>query len=78
MLSKTTSGAAPPARLLVDEQERQRILALATDFPSVWHNPQTPQRERKRMLALLIEDVTLTNSVRSPSPSGSEAAPLKH
>jgi DNA invertase Pin-like site-specific DNA recombinase len=46
-------------RLIVDEQERQRILALATDFPAVWRDPQTPQRERKRMLALLIEDVTL-------------------
>ncbi len=46
-------------RLIVDEQERQRILALATDFPAVWRDPNTPQRERKRMLALLIEDVTL-------------------
>jgi hypothetical protein len=25
----------------------------------VWNDPKTPQRERKRMLALLIEDVTL-------------------
>jgi DNA invertase Pin-like site-specific DNA recombinase len=46
-------------RLVVDQQERQRILALATDFPAVWRDPKTPQRERKRMLALLIEDVTL-------------------
>lgn len=46
-------------RLIVDEQERERILALATDFPTVWRDPNTPQRERKRMLALLIEDVTL-------------------
>jgi DNA invertase Pin-like site-specific DNA recombinase len=46
-------------RLSIDEAERQRILALAADFPSVWRDPKTPQRERKRMLALLIEDVTL-------------------
>jgi DNA invertase Pin-like site-specific DNA recombinase len=46
-------------RLSVDEGERRRILALAADFPSVWRDPKTPQRERKRMLALLIEDVTL-------------------
>jgi len=46
-------------RLVVDEQERQRILALAMDFPAVWRDPNTPHRERKRMLALLIEDVTL-------------------
>ena len=45
--------------LVVDDVERQRILALATDFPAIWNNPQTPQRERKRMLGLLIEDVTL-------------------
>jgi DNA invertase Pin-like site-specific DNA recombinase len=46
-------------RLVVDADERQRILALAADFPAVWHDAKTPQRERKRMLALLIEDVTL-------------------
>ena len=46
-------------QLTVDAPARQRILALATDFPAVWRDPNTPQRERKRMLALLIEDVTL-------------------
>jgi len=46
-------------RLAVDEDERQRIFALATDFPAVWRDPNTPHRERKRMLALLVEDVTL-------------------
>ena len=39
---------------------RQRILALATDFPRLWNDPATPDRERKRMARLLIEDVTLT------------------
>ena len=46
-------------RVAVDDNEQQRILALATDFPAVWRDADTPQRERKRMLALLIEDVTL-------------------
>jgi DNA invertase Pin-like site-specific DNA recombinase len=46
-------------RLTVDEAARQRVLSLATDFPAVWNDPNTPPRERKRMLALLIEDVTL-------------------
>jgi len=45
--------------LAVDAQERQRVLSLATDFPAVWADPNTPARERKRMLGLLIEDVTL-------------------
>jgi len=44
---------------LLDEQRRQQILALATDFPRLWHDPQTSPRERKRMVRLLLEDVTL-------------------
>ena len=46
-------------RSLVDPAERARILALATDFPRLWADPATPQRERKRMVRLLVEDVTL-------------------
>ncbi len=44
---------------VLDEQQRARILALSTDLPKLWHNPATPDRERKRMVRLLIEDVTL-------------------
>jgi len=40
-------------------ERRAAILALATDFPRLWADPATPQRERKRMVRLLIEDVTL-------------------
>src|SRR5258705_5342986 len=42
---------------LLDEAARARILSLAQDFPRVWNDPRTESRERKRMLALLIEDV---------------------
>jgi hypothetical protein len=47
------------ADTLLDEEKRQRVLALATDFPRLWRDPDTPARERKRMARLLIEDVTL-------------------
>lgn len=43
----------------VDEEQRSRVLALATDFPRLWNDPRTPDRERKRMARLLIDDVTL-------------------
>lgn len=46
-------------RMLVDEEERGRILALATDFPRLWQDPRTSDRDRKRMVRLIIEDVTL-------------------
>lgn len=39
---------------------RERIRTLVSDLPRVWNDPRTPMRDRKRMLRLLIEDVTLT------------------
>jgi DNA invertase Pin-like site-specific DNA recombinase len=47
---------------LLSEGARARILALAKDFPRVWNDPRTESRERKRMLGLLVEDVTLLKS----------------
>ena len=55
---------AEPGRGL-DDGQRKRILALASDFPRLWNDPKTPHRERKRMARLLIEDVTLTRATRS-------------
>ncbi len=54
--------AAPPTpdSLIVNEEERARILALAQDVPLVWHAPTTTAAERKQLLRLLIHDVTLT------------------
>jgi hypothetical protein len=46
-------------RTEVDDEQRQRILALATDFPRLWQAAGTPHRDRKRMVRLLVEDVTL-------------------
>ena len=46
-------------RVAVDEQQRSRIAALASDFPRLWQDPDTPDRERKRMVRLLLADVTL-------------------
>ena len=52
---------ATDGRELNDEQ-RQKILDLATDFPRLWNDPETPHRERKRMVRLLIEDVTISSN----------------
>lgn len=52
---------AQKQRLLIDSQTRQQLLSLATDFPRIWGDPAVDPRERKRILRLLIEDVTLVN-----------------
>jgi DNA invertase Pin-like site-specific DNA recombinase len=44
----------------LDEQQRGKIRAIAVDLPRLWNDPGTPMRERKRLIRLLITDVTLT------------------
>jgi DNA invertase Pin-like site-specific DNA recombinase len=44
---------------VLDDQTKARILGLTTDFMKLWNDPNTPVREKKRMVRLLIEDVTL-------------------
>jgi hypothetical protein len=43
----------------LDSEQHCKILALATDFPRLWNDPATSQRDRKRAVRLLVEDVTL-------------------
>jgi len=56
-------NAAAAAAALTD-RDKARIRALAGDFPALWSDPATPQRERKRMARLLIDDVTMTKTDR--------------
>ena len=46
-------------RIVIDDATRERLVAMTTDFKGLWSAPSTPNRERKRMLAYVIEDATL-------------------
>lgn len=46
-------------QLVLDDALRERLMAMTTDFQRLWTDPGTPNRERKRLLAHIIEDVTL-------------------
>lgn len=46
-------------RQLLDDQSQALIRSLVTNFPKLWNDPHTSHRDRKRMVQLLIEDVTL-------------------
>ena len=60
---KTTTNTPPPQRTpQLTDQHKTRIRQLAADFPKLWSDPSTPQRERKRIARLLIEDVTLNKT----------------
>jgi DNA invertase Pin-like site-specific DNA recombinase len=46
-------------QLVLDDALRERLMTMTTDFQKLWAAPGTPNRERKRLLACIIEDVTL-------------------
>ena len=56
--------ASAAAAAALTEERKAKIRSLATDFPALWSNPDTPQRERKRMVRLLVDDVTLHKTDR--------------
>jgi DNA invertase Pin-like site-specific DNA recombinase len=39
--------------------DRTALKALAADLPGLWHDPDTKDRDRKRLLRTLVSDVTL-------------------
>jgi hypothetical protein len=45
--------------LMLSDQHKMEIEALSKDFPRLWNDPQTPARERKRLVRLIVESVTL-------------------
>ncbi len=51
---RAAQGAAP-----LDQATQARVRALAADLPALWRDPSTPMRERKRLIRLLVTDVTL-------------------
>ena len=56
--------ASAAATATLTDELKDRIRALATDFPALWSNPHTQQRDRKRMVRLLVDDVTLHKTDR--------------
>ncbi len=45
--------------MALGEEKRSEIMSIAADFPRLWGDPNIPDRERKRMVRLILEDVTL-------------------
>jgi len=46
-------------QLFLDDAIRERLMTMTMDFQKLWTDPGTPNRERKRLLAHIIEDATL-------------------
>jgi excisionase family DNA binding protein len=57
-LARQATEPPPPARADIE--------ALARDLPRLWDAPSTSHRDRKRLLRVLINDVTLTSQPDEP------------
>jgi hypothetical protein len=45
--------------VVVTAENRDRILALAKDLPRLWKSPTTEAKDRKRILRLIVKDITV-------------------
>lgn len=45
--------------LELTQEQKTQLLALAQDLPQLWKSPATSAQDRKRMLRLLIKDITV-------------------
>jgi hypothetical protein len=46
-------------QIVLDDAIHQQLVAMTADFRKLWDDPSTLNRERKRLLAYIIEDATL-------------------
>lgn len=53
------------APLPVTEEQRAALRRMVDGLPERWRDPSTPFRDKKRMLAHLVEDVTLTRGPKN-------------
>jgi DNA invertase Pin-like site-specific DNA recombinase len=64
-LEAEIAGFERQAMRSLTSEQKQQILQLGKDFPRLWKAPTTSACDRKRMLRLLISDITV---VKGPDP----------
>jgi len=55
------------APLALTPAQRHQITALAQDLPAIWRAPSTSPEDKKRLIRVLIKDVTLTRQKENAS-----------
>jgi DNA invertase Pin-like site-specific DNA recombinase/uncharacterized small protein (DUF1192 family) len=58
-LERQAEQAQHQQALIATPQQREQVLALAQDLPRLWQASTTTAKDRKRMLRLLIKDITV-------------------
>ena len=53
------AGLLKKETLSITAEQREKVMRLAEDFPRLWNAPTTKAKDKKRMLRLLIKDITV-------------------
>jgi DNA invertase Pin-like site-specific DNA recombinase len=61
-LKKQAAELQPQKARVATPEQKEKVMALARDLPRLWHAPTTQTKDRKRMLRLLIKDITVEKS----------------
>ena len=64
-IKKEYSEHRQQIKITATEEQKKELMSLAEDLPRLWRAPSTKSKDRKRILRLLIKDITvekLTNS----------------
>jgi DNA invertase Pin-like site-specific DNA recombinase len=61
-LKKQAAESQQQQAHVMTPEQKEKVLALARDLPRLWHAPSTQAKDRKRMLRLLIKDITVEKS----------------
>lgn len=59
-LEQAYTQAQQVQKLDLSGEQRQQILRLAKDIPTLWHSPTTTASERKEILGLLVKQIAIT------------------
>jgi len=52
--------ASAGAMDMVGQDVREQLVAMATDFSTLWHNPDVANEERKRIIRFLVKTILIT------------------
>jgi DNA invertase Pin-like site-specific DNA recombinase len=71
-LERAYAAAQRTALAPLTAAEQAAVRQLATDLPTLWEAPSTTTADRKRLLRLVIQDVTLTANAATEQPRRAE------
>lgn len=63
---ETQLAALKRAHVTLSDEQRQRLLSLGHDLPTVWHHPGAPESLKKRILRTVLHEMLIDRTAEPP------------